>query len=232
MLKLLLLLSLIACKIALSASFCHSSGVSSFRSRSGILLHATKSDDSSSATTTTTPWTLEQLQEHALQEGVELSISTLGPGFRTVARSTHNSSAILGYGEGFVRPNGDILHLDKMEVFSKMVKQARRDNPDFRGGGNTFGVGLLFGYQCLLHGAEQGCKIAEFLAIDDEDFQHRRLVRFYSRSGFEVIKYIGDDFQDIPARMVWGGCGTLMRANIDDLLPLWTQILSKSKSTQ
>jgi hypothetical protein len=76
----------------------------------------------------------------------------MGPGFRTIARSTHNSSAILGYGEGFVRPSGNILHLDKMEVFQKMVQQVREDNPNFRGGGTTFGVGLLFGYQCLLHG--------------------------------------------------------------------------------
>jgi hypothetical protein len=97
-------------------------------------------------------WNLKDLQQYALQEGVQLSISTLGPGFRTVARSTLNSSAIMGYGEGFVRPSGNILHLDKMEVFQKMVQQVRKENPNFRGGGTTFGVGLLFGYQCLLHG--------------------------------------------------------------------------------
>lgn len=175
-------------------------------------------------------WTMEDLEAFALTEGVELSKTTLGPGFRTVARSTQNSSNILGYGEGFVRPAGYILHLDKMEVFQKMVTKVRRDDPQFRGGGSTFGVGLLFGYLCLLHGKENGCTEAEFLAIDDEDFQHKRLVRFYKYTGFKVIKYIGEDFQDIPARMVWGGCGTLMRANIDDLLPLWTSILSRSSS--
>lgn len=180
------------------------------------------------STTSSEVWTLGQLEEFALKEGVELSKTTLGPGFRTVARSTSNSSAILGYGEGFIRPSGDLLHLDKMEVFKKMVDKIKAENPDFRGGGTTFGVGLLFGYQMLLHGKEAGCTDAEFLAIDDEDFQHRRLVRYYKRSGFEIIKYVGDDFQDIPARMVWGGCGTLMRAKIDDLLPKWTQILQKS----
>ena len=97
-------------------------------------------------------WTLEQLEEYAMKEGVQLSISTLGPGFRTVARSSSNSSAILGYVEGFVRPSGEILHLDKMEVFKKMVQQVREENPEFRNGGTTFGVGLLSGYQCLLHG--------------------------------------------------------------------------------
>ena len=86
----------------------------------------------------------------------------------------------------------------------------------------------LLCFPSTILGKENGCTVAEFLAIDDEDFQHKRLVRFYSLSGFQIIKYIGDDFQDIPARMVWGGCGTLMRANIDDLLLLWTQILQKS----
>jgi hypothetical protein len=98
-------------------------------------------------------WTFDDLQEFARKEGVELSKTNLGPAFRTVARSTHNSSKILGYGEGFVRPAGKILHLDKMEVFKPIVKQVRKENPDFRGGGTIFGVGLLFGYQCLLHGA-------------------------------------------------------------------------------
>ena len=101
-------------------------------------------------------WTFDDIQDFARKEGVELSKTNLGPAFRTVARSTHNSTKILGYGEGFVRPAGKILHLDKMEVFKPIVKQVRKENPDFRGGGTIFGVGLLFGYQCLLHGAFVG----------------------------------------------------------------------------
>ena len=78
-------------------------------------------------------------------------------------------------------------------------------------------------------GIENGCTEAEFLAIDDEDFQHKRLVRFYKNSGFKIIKYVGEDFQSIPDRMVWGGCGTLMRGNIkDDLLPLWSSLFIKA----
>jgi len=173
-------------------------------------------------------WTLEDLEEFAHKQGVELSKTSMGPAFRTVARSTQNSSKILGYGEGFVRPAGNILHLDKMEVYKPIVKQVRRENPDFSGGGTIFGVGLLFGYQCLLHGVENGCIEAEFLAIDDEEFQHKRLVRFYKNSGFKIVKYVGEDIQDIPDRMVWGGCGTLMRANLADLLPLWSQLFIKA----
>ena len=65
-----------------------------------------------------------------------------------------------------------------MEVFSPMIRQARRDpDSEFKGGGTWLGVGLLMGYLCLLHGQDQGnCQEAEFLAIDDEDLQHKRCV--------------------------------------------------------
>lgn len=173
-------------------------------------------------------WTREQLEDFADREGVVLSLTSLGPGYRGLVRAKHNTSQILGYVEGFVRPTGNLLHIDKMEVFRKLVKQARSENPDeFRGGGNRLGVGLLIAYLCLLHGQEQGCDTAEFLAIDDEDFQHKRLVRLYQHAGFDVIKYVGDEFTDIPDRMVWGGCGTLMRKDIPTLLRFWTRILER-----
>jgi len=148
-------------------------------------------------------WTQAQLEDFASSQGVVLSLTTLGPGYRAVARSKHNTTQILGYVEGFVRPGNVLLHVDKMEVFRRMVKRARLENPDeFRGGGTVLGVGLLIGYLCMLHGDAQGCRTAEFLAIDDEDFQHKRLVRYYKQAGFEFVKYVGDGFADIPDRLV------------------------------
>lgn len=176
-------------------------------------------------------WSRDQLEEFAKTQGVILSLSTLGPGYRAVARSQHNTTQIMGYVEGFVRPSvgkSPLLHLDKMEVFRKMVKMVRQDNPDFTGGGTVFGVGLLLAYLCLLHGQEQGCHVAEFLAIHDEDVQHKKLVKLYSATGFDVIKYVGDDFRDIPDRLVWGGCGTLLRKDIPFLLNKWTQLLERN----
>ena len=76
---------------------------------------------------------------------------------------------------------------------------------------------------------EKGCQVAEFLAIDDEPFQHKRLVRYYRRVGFQVIKYVGEDFKDIPDRLVWGGCGTLMREDVDILLSKWSGLLTLMK---
>ncbi|KAI2499527.1 DNA-directed DNA polymerase [Fragilaria crotonensis] len=173
-------------------------------------------------------WSREQLVDYASKEGVVLSLSTLGPGYRALARAKHNETQILGYCEGFLRPGGSVLHLDKMEVFKKMIKTASIENPgEFRGGGTLLGVGQLLGYLCLLHGKENGCKTGEFLAIDDEAKQHRKLVQYYKRSGFKIIKYVGDGFSDIPDRLVWGGRGTLMREEIDILLESWTRVLAK-----
>jgi hypothetical protein len=138
---------------------------------------------------------------------------------------------ILGYVEGFVRPAGQILHLDKMQVFQPVVERVKAQVPnslDF--GGVSFGIGLLMGYKCLLHGKEKGCQIAEFLAIDDREFQHKRLVRYYKRVGFKVVKYVGEDVRDIPDRLVWGGCGTLMKEEISILVDKWVKTLELMKS--
>ena len=113
-------------------------------------------------------WTLEELEKHIDRAGITISFTTLGPGYRAVARAKHNETLIMGYVEGFVRPSGQILHLDKMEVFKRMVQKARKEEPNIDFGGVSFAIGLILGYRCLLHGIEKGCTTAEFLAIDDE----------------------------------------------------------------
>jgi hypothetical protein len=219
--SLLLLILLFRETIAFVCPF--SNRISSYSSQKSIFA-------SFRAATALAVWTQSDLEDYAASQGVVLSLTTLGPGYRAIARSTQNETQILGYVEGFIRPTGKLLHLDKMEVFRKMVKRVRQENPAFKGGGTTLGVGLLLGYLCLLHGKEQGsCEKAEFLAIDDEDFQHKRLVRYYKQSGFDVVKYVGEGFQDVPDRLIWGGCGTLLRKDIDTLLNFWTGLMEKSK---
>ena len=74
-------------------------------------------------------------------------------------------------------------------------------------------------------GYKNNCTIAEFLAIDDEGFQHKRLVRFFKRAGFHVVRYVGEDLASVPDRLVWGGCGTLMKREIRPLLIEWSTVL-------
>ena len=171
----------------------------------------------------------QDLMEYADGEGVILSLSTLGPGYRAIARVKGDENKILGYVEGFVRPSGNLLHLDKMEVFRPIVKQARNEREDFRGGGTILGVGLLMGYLCLLHGHENNCNRCEFLAIDDGEKLHNRLVRYYKNAGFRVVKYVGEDLSSIPDRLIWGGCGTLLEQDIPYMLSYWTELMKKAE---
>ncbi|KAL3762800.1 hypothetical protein ACHAW5_008497 [Stephanodiscus triporus] len=152
----------------------------------------------------------------ASSPAVELKFTTLGPGYRCVAVSKADPDNVLGYVEGFVRPMGRILHADKMEIFKGAIGAARREEGgEFDGGGTFLGPGLLIAYVCVLHGRECGCATAEFLAIDDAEFQHRRLIRYYKMMGFREVRYVGEELRDIPDRLVWGGCGTLMTEDIN-----------------
>ncbi len=158
-----------------------------------------------------------------------------------------SSSLLLGYVEGFIRPTQAIpflsslsliLHLDKMEVFQKQIQLARRDTTiPFRNGGTILGVGLLMGYLCILDyvnhqipATKQDSCMTEFLAIDDETYQHQRLVKYYTTAGFRTIKYVGGDWGDVPDRLIWGGCGTLLRQNCIVLLQKWTKLMERSVS--
>ena len=176
---------------------------------------------SSSSTTTTTTTsdiaTIEEINNFATRNGISLTFTTRGPGYRCVGVDATNPTTILGYVEGFIRPSRTILHADKMEIFIK-------------GGGGTFlGPGLLIAYVCFLHGKDCGCTTAEFLAIDDAEYQHTRLVRYYKMMGFHEVRYVGEEIKHIPDRLVWGGCGTLMTEEIDVILKKWTRIIRRSE---
>ena len=56
------------------------------------------------------------------------------------------------------------------------------------------------------------CRNTRLLAINDEPFQHTKLVRYFRKRGFETIKQVGSAPIDLPLRLVWGGAGTLMKA--------------------
>ena len=173
---------------------------------------------SSSSASSSSIADIGEITDFASKNGIELRFSTRGPGYRCVAASGANPENVLGYVEGFVRPAGRILHADKMEIFK-------------RGGGGTFlGPGLLVAYVCFLHGRDCGCKVAEFLAIDDAEYQHKRLIRYYKIMGFREVRYVGEEIRDIPDRLVWGGVGTLMTEDIDAVLTKWTRIIRRSSA--
>ena len=62
------------------------------------------------------------------------------------------------------------------------------------------------------------CRSARLLAIHDDDRQHRRLVRYFERRGFQTLRRVDAALWDLPLRLVWGGSGALMRSEVETVL--------------
>lgn len=95
-------------------------------------------------------------------------------------------------------------------------------------GGSFFGLSLLIAAAVMSHGYECGCNKAEMLAINDDDHQHRRLVKYYKRLGFQPILEVGNNgISDLPHLLVWGGAGTRMNCNPERFLGQWAHTLRR-----
>jgi hypothetical protein len=81
-------------------------------------------------------------------------------------------------------------------------------------GAHTTGVGPLIWAATWAWALEATpCRTATILAIRDNDLQHRRLVRYFRRLGFEPLRELGAGPLDLAPRLIWGGSGLLMRCN-------------------
>ena len=61
------------------------------------------------------------------------------------------------------------------------------------------------------------CRHARLLAIRDEERNHKCLVRYFLRRGFQTVREVGSAPMDLPLRLVWGGSGALMVADCTDV---------------
>jgi len=105
---------------------------------------------------------------------------------------------LLGELKGWALPTPAGLQLDTMRV------QGR----------DTAGVGLLIWAATFAWALEATpCRRARLLAIRDNERQHRCLVRYFQRLGFEPVREVGAGLTDLPLRLVWGGSGLLMRGD-------------------
>jgi hypothetical protein len=103
---------------------------------------------------------------------------------------------LLGELKGWALPRSDGLQLDTMRVQ----------------GAGTQGVGPLIWAATFAWALEATpCRSARLLAIRDHEQQHRRLVRYFQRLGFQPVRELGAAPADLPLRLIWGGSGLLMR---------------------
>ena len=160
--------------------------------------------------------TLSTIEQAAAARGLLLrlqvrqvvAITTL----RVVVARPHSGQAALLLGElkAWALPVRAGLQLDTMRVQ----------------GAQTQGVGALIWAATFAWALEATpCRRARLLAIRDNDQQHRRLVRYFRRLGFEPIRDVGAAAADLPLRLVWGGAGLLMRGDCAvGLERVWRQV--------
>ena len=59
-----------------------------------------------------------------------------------------------------------------------------------------------------------------------------KLVNYYTRLGFEPVRVVGNGengfMSDLPDLLVWGGAGTRMNAQVDELLERWSHVIRRS----
>ncbi|GMH69155.1 hypothetical protein TL16_g12856 [Triparma laevis f. inornata] len=108
----------------------------------------------------------------------------------------------------------NILHMDTMLIDRSLLKTISSEI-------DTRNLGVMLGCLGLRWGYDRGLNKVEFLAIDDDDFQHKRLVRHWRRLGLKEVRYVGDEVKDVPDRLVWGGRGMLMEGDTAGLLEKW-----------
>ncbi len=114
---------------------------------------------------------------------------------------------LLGDLKAWALPSADGLRIDTLQVPGR--EQGERER----------GVGPLITAACFAWALEATpCRCGRFLAIRDDARQHRRLVRYFQRLGFEPVRELGAAAWDLPARMVWGGAGLLMRGDCHEVL--------------
>ncbi|KAJ8423971.1 hypothetical protein Cgig2_008590 [Carnegiea gigantea] len=156
---------------------------------------------------------MEDILESSRAQNLDLKLQKVGPFFRITATSLDTRKE-LGRAEGLIRVwfDGKLLHLDSIRLRRETMNMKR----------SIFGVGLFLGAVAIRHGFDSGCSTAQLLAINDTELYHSKLVKFYSRVGFKAVHEVdGSSLGDLFHMLTWGGRGTRMDANIEDLLIKW-----------
>jgi len=209
---------------------------------------SSSSPSSSSSSSFSSPYvTKEELDEIARRKGLQLSTQMLGPFFKITARKIDSRGelelvnadgevlkesedmSIIATHDGFIAPFPfKILHLDTMRVYnSRINSQCTEEEKKMLK--STFGVSILLGCESLRLGRDAGCTKAELLSIDDGNEYAPKLVKYYERLGFEIIRKVGEGLNtDLTDMLVWGGKGTRMNGDVDELLEKWSNVLRKT----
>jgi hypothetical protein len=151
-------------------------------------------------------FTCAEIQDAARRIGMEISLSTLGPFYRTVIRLAAKDESdpkgkIIGFTSGTITV--PLLRQDTMKIYGVNTgnQLSRRESLKNNRGWTsptTFGLSLLLGAYGGRYAYDQGCTKAELLAINDNERQHTILKRHYQRLGLKSVREVTEDLSCIP----------------------------------
>ena len=112
---------------------------------------------------------------------------------------------LLGEMKSWCFKSKSVLNLDTMRVFSRDVA----------------GIGNLIWTSTMAWALEETqCRYSRLLAINDEKFKHKCLVRYFRQRGFTPVHEVKSQLSDLPLRLIWGGEGTLMIGNCEEIFAI------------
>lgn len=152
----------------------------------------------------------------ASRKGLKLVDVSKGP---LLGMEAWVESERVGYASGYIVPGGKRFHIEALKT--KTVKKSRRGALLEPSSANLLVLSLL------ARAGEKGVRDVYALAIDDEDEQHRRLVRYVKRMGGQEVRKVGGKIGDIKDRLIWGGQGMLLKATLEDVFAKWGPILRR-----
>ena len=149
-------------------------------------------------------FTIPEIQDAARRIGMEISLSTLGPFYRSVIRLANSGNEskgeIIGYTSGSII--APLLRQDAMKIFAVNTGNRLSRSHDLKStrgwkSPSTFGLTLLLGAYGARYAYDQGCTKAELLAINDNAKQHEILVRHYKRLGLKPVREVDESISCI-----------------------------------
>lgn len=139
------------------------------------------------------------------QNGIVIESQSVGPIVQLRANLSTGQPA--GSISAAVLPGGR-LHVESYKALSRARNGALL----------KLSPGMFLFIACIAYGYERGCKDVYGLAIDDNPEQHIRLVRYLCRFGGVAVRRVGESLADVPDRLLYGGRGTVIRGNIQQML--------------
>lgn len=165
-----------------------------------------------------TQTSLSSVASEISSHGYRLQNKSIGPLLRLSLFETRDDQPFVGDISGIVFPNNR-LHIESYRA----KKRERR--------GSLFAItpGMMLFTAALAFGNERGARYVYGLAINDSPDQHRRLVRYFNRFGGAEVQRVTESLADVPARMFYGGLGTVIRGDVAQLLARGQNLLKRTK---